>query len=87
MVAARCRLKSSVDLGHRGIWWERISLSFALGYDVVVKFRQDVGATVHGGRSLVLWETGDSVTAKTANAVFIHDVGFRIIIGVFDNGS
>jgi len=75
------------DIGdNRGIWWGSISLIFfALGYDVVVKFRHDVRATVHSGWSLVLWVIGDPVTAKTANAVFIDDVGFRIRMGVFIN--
>ena len=59
--------------------------SFALGHDVVVKFRHNVRATVHSGWSLVLWEIGDPVTAKTANAVFIDNVGFRIRMGVFIN--
>ena len=54
---------------------------------MVVKFRHDVRAAVHGGRSLVLWEIGDPVTAKTANAVFIDDMGFCIQIRVFVNGS
>jgi len=60
---------------------------FALGYDVVVKFRHNVRAAVHGGRSLVLWEISNPLAAKTTNAVFIDDVGFRIRSGVFVNGS
>jgi len=72
--------------------WEIGSYDFTylstLVSDVLVKFRHDVFAAVHGGRGAILVELRDAMTAEPGHIVFTDNFGMsRIVVVVGVGGS
>ena len=76
-------------VGHGGKWnllGENFFNSFTLRRDVFVETGHHVGAAVDCGWRLILWQIGNSVTAKPTDVVFVYDAGFCIRSGVAGSG-